>query len=342
MLSALPKLADRDFVLGFLLPALLAAAAASWAFPEASALAPLRSLNVTDKQLSDLAYLTVGVWLAAVLLMAANHTLYRMLEGYLPPFAWVGVLRARQLRRFRALRAQHDALMAEWETAENEDKRFPIAKRRELERLRLSLLARYPDDEVHVLPTAFGNVLRAFEVYSREVYGADAIPLWPRLAAVVPKDYAAQVSGARAQVDCFVNVAVLAAGLALAAIAVAVVNAADGPIASPDMVRCLVVVGVSVPVSLFAYRWALACAAMWGETVKAAFDCYLPVLAKQLGYDVPPTEAERRAFWEQFSARVLYRYPMAREWPLVGKADETAKPKEPLAPTAAGADRGDV
>ena len=77
MLSALPKLADRDFVLGFLLPALLAAAATAWAFPEIAALAPLRSPDVSDKRLSELAYLVVGVWLAAVLLMAANHALYR-------------------------------------------------------------------------------------------------------------------------------------------------------------------------------------------------------------------------------------------------------------------------
>jgi hypothetical protein len=212
-----------------------------------------------------------------------------------------------------------------------------VEKQRELARLRLELLARYPTDEAHVLPTAFGNVLRAFEVYPREVYGADAIPVWLRLAAVVPKDHAAQVNGARAQVDCFVNIAFLAFGLVLAALvgaAVHTIGAAmdDGAAAAagdPPWVRQAVAAAVAFAVSLLSYRWAVARAAAWGEAVKAAFDCYLPALIGQLGYAVPPTEAERRAFWEQFNDRMLYRYPMPREWPVAGKAGGKASPERP-------------
>ena len=59
--------------------------------------------------------------------------------------------------------------------------------------------------------------LRSFDV-PRQVYGADAIPVWTRLASVVSKDYAAQINDARARVDCFVNVTCLAIALSLVAL----------------------------------------------------------------------------------------------------------------------------
>jgi hypothetical protein len=321
MISTLPKLADRNFVVGFLLPALLAVTAAAWVFPEFSALAPLRTPSISDKQLSDLAYVVLTMWLAGVLLMAANHTMYRMLEGYLPPVSWLAPLRVWHRRRFRKLRRQHDAAMAKWTEAERAGEH---SSRGQLEsaRLRLRLLAHYPDDEAEVLPTAFGNVLRAFEVYPRQVYGADAIPVWLRLVSVVPKDYAAQVNGARAQVDCFVNIAFLSAGLALGALAAAAVYTIADTATGQDTIRRIIAAAIAIVVSLLSYRSAVARAMLWGDTVKATFDCYLPALVAQLGYAVPPTEAERRAFWEDFNEKVLYRYPMTRDWTAVGKANE--------------------
>ena len=42
----------------------------------------------------------------------------------------------------------------------------------------------FPDDIEWVLPTRLDNLIRAFEVYPRVVYGLDSIPAWPRLQAV--------------------------------------------------------------------------------------------------------------------------------------------------------------
>ena len=54
------------------------------------------------------------------------------------------------------------------------------------------------------------------------------------------------------------------------------------------------------------YRWALVGVSHWGELVKSAFDCYLPELATQLGFELPETEERRRRFWTAFSLQITY------------------------------------
>jgi hypothetical protein len=39
----------------------------------------------------------------------------------------------------------------------------------------------------------------------------------------------------------------------------------------------------------------------------SAFDCYLPTLARQLGFEPPTTDADRREFWTTFSQQLIYR-----------------------------------
>src|SRR4029079_17509458 len=64
----------------------------------------------------------------------------------------------------------------------------------------------FPDDEASVLPTKFGNTIRAFEVYSRVVYGIESIYGWSRLLGVGPADYPEMMDNEKAQVDFWVNV----------------------------------------------------------------------------------------------------------------------------------------
>ena len=48
MLSSLPKLLDKNFVVGFFLPGLLAVFATAWAFPNLTVFDPIRSLAITE------------------------------------------------------------------------------------------------------------------------------------------------------------------------------------------------------------------------------------------------------------------------------------------------------
>ena len=67
------------------------------------------------------------------------------------------------------------------------------------------MVTQYPDDEFWLLPTSFGNSIRAFEVYSRIMYGIDAIEGWSRLLAVIPTEYLEKINDSKANVAFWVN-----------------------------------------------------------------------------------------------------------------------------------------
>jgi len=63
---------------------------------------------------------------------------------------------------------------------------------------------------------------------------------------------------------------------------------------------------VCAVVFVLAYQLAASAIYGWGASVSAAFDCYLPALAKQLGYDLPSSDADRRKIWTDVSRHWLY------------------------------------
>jgi hypothetical protein len=329
MLSALPKLADRIFVIGFFLPALLFALALLALFSDVSPLQEVLSSVAEKKNLENLVYFALAVWVLSVLLLMVNHLQYRVLEGYAWPFDRILGSLKRERKRFLSRKRRFDRLNEEWD---REKDRFQ--KHKEYAELEQFLVKSFPTKEENLLPTRFGNAIRAFEVYSSDVYGADSIPLWPHLLTVMSKDLKGAIDEARAQVDFLVNVCFLSTLLLLIAAARLVVFVvAAGPL-SADFARlttltslyyALVVLG-STAVCMIAYRWSIPQIYLWGALVKAAFDCYLPALAERLGYQLPQTEAEQREFWRAVSEMTIYHRPMpSGRWPRPRKEGQDGK-----------------
>jgi hypothetical protein len=327
MLSSLPKLFDKNFVIGFFLPALLAVLAAAWTFPQVSLLEPLRTLAASDKKLSELLYVALMVWVLAIVLLTTNNFQYRLLEGYSVPVALRAWVSGWQRFRFRRLTAKVARLQGQ------------TGRQSELISATLALLNGFPTSIDQLLPTRFGNAIRAFEVYPRRVYGADSIPVWLRLGSVIPKSFAAQIEDARSRVDCLMNVACLAAALSVVALGGSLLQAnwkfqlTDPFFFAPGGAREFNVALAGFVVAYLAYRWATVQVQLWGELVKSAFDCYLVALIRQMGYEVPLTAARRRAFWDDFNRVFLYQQTPLTDWPLApepppagaaGAADATA------------------
>jgi hypothetical protein len=146
------------------------------------------------------------------------------------------------------------------------------------------------------------------------------------------KDVRIMVDDAHAQVDFFVNVWFLA----ILFIAVALVRCVGKAYsAMPDLTHAFTTswgFGLTGIVGLLVCRLANAGAVErahgWGALVKSAFDLYLPALAKQTGYELPPTGDQRRRFWEGVTSTFLYQLPMKPEdWPAIMSAGVT--PQEP-------------
>ena len=152
--------------------------------------------------------------------------------------------------------------------------------------------------------TRFGNRLRAFEVYSRIVYGLESIEGWTRLIAVIPADYRQAIEDDKAQLDFWVNLWL--GGLLTAALYVALYFWSG---LSPE--RWIPVVALAV--AFVAWRGALIAAGEWGNLVMSAFDLFRGDLCKKLGLKMPQTLREEREMWTLMSQTMVFHHKQAAE-----------------------------
>ncbi len=327
MFGDLPKIFERNFVVGYVLP---------------SALFLLLSLGFTHNgnlwdflTTSDGASFAVVAFALGIMLLALNRSITRILEGYgkLNParlMIWL------QRWRFKRLREKLKAANKEYHRySKPEDVPEELEQRRQ--RLMTRLVERYPNEKGLVLSTSFGNCLRAFESYPNVMYKLEIIEGWTRLAAVIPKDYSDQIDTAKAQTDLWVNLWFLSLltigdailtwrfpGALLAGSKRQLVeklldklvtfanahghlsvtlNATD---IAPYFQPLLTSVG-ALALAFFASSMAARAAIEYGSTFKAAVDVYLPALYTQLGFPAAANWEDVRNRWDRFSDAVSYR-----------------------------------
>jgi hypothetical protein len=275
--------------------------------------APLKAL---DERWEVLAILLVSI-VATGLLHNLNTPLIRLYEGYPWQSTWFGtLLQRRQERLVKALQKQRSRVSLLLRLLQTYR---PVADSPEAERLAcqintvqdaLSRTSRrlfhdYPEPEF-VLPTRLGNVIRSFESYSSRLYEMDAIAVWPRLQAVLKKEYAEMLGEAKAGFDFMLNSATLAALLAMAMLGVVLVYP-DSAAVPQTLVVALVEVGITAVAARWLYLQAVDRARSWGSMVRGAFDLYRWELLAQLGYtEMPRTPEEERALWATISTRLMF------------------------------------
>lgn len=352
--NQIAKLADRPFVLGYFLPSLIFVLALAVTYPNFLPGVDLKAAPL--QKWSSLASIALFGWFIAILLALFNLELMRILEGYYLPQPVADSLRKRQERRYEDMTARLRALNS---------KRPPsAADRLEIAKLSNAWLSSFPYDRHLLLPTRFGNVLRAFESYSGRVYRADAVILWPRLVSVISKDYMSLIGDGRARVNFFVNLTYLSLVFALVSVTFHCWPALTGATRTHfSLLQIIVIVTACVVLSVLSLKAATRQAVGWGHLVKSAYDIYLPELAKQLGYKLPETLERQRVFWLQISQQATYHRSLKPEdWErpteagkskdgksstadAEGKAGDTAESEKkaiPPPPTPAAESPGDV
>lgn len=317
MLSTLPKFADKAFIVGFFIPAIIFSLCELVLFSGNKIFGDtLKAIN--EKDFGGAVIFAVAVWILSVLLATFNIFLYKIFEGYVPPFQWGIMLRGRTTAALEQYQNEAAKLYDNWTkrapfTAENQSQLSNL----------LRGLAKLPTRRSEILPTEFGNSIKAFEVYAREVYGADAIPIWIRLSAVAPKALLEDVQDARSKVDFMLNSSMLAILFGISAFGYfiyltdwngfSIASATDnyGELFGKDSTLIyLAASGVAIALSFIFYRGAVILIPAWGDVVKAIFDLSLPELAKTMGYVLPANDKDRRSFWDTASRMMTMRtYP---------------------------------
>ncbi len=323
MLATLPKLADKAFIFGFFLPTFLFVLTFAGLFHDQPWAAAWLAAATQKEGWDSLAYFVVAVWGFSVLLMMVNDLQLKTLEGYRWPVSKMTSLWRGEQERYRRSNDRYKQLDQQWD---EQGDRFPDDSKRELARLLRQLRLEFPPNPANHLPTRFGNAIRAFEVYSKEIYGADSIPLWLHLSTVISSDFQSVLDDARSQVNCAVNICFFAAILGLLALARLVGGCEWHVLAgTPDAralqaafltyangVNLLVAIAAAI-VCRLAYLFAVELVYPWGDLVKAAFDCYLPDLAKKMGFDLPAAGERRVAIWRAVSEQAIYWTPLTLE-----------------------------
>jgi len=300
MFGELPKLFDRNFAVGFFLPVAIFMTLSGLILDQYP-FGPDVPAYLETNLLVGTTILGLSSWVGGIVLLAINRDLYRLMEGYgsynpLKVFTWL------EKRRFRRIADDLEKLDDEYRGHIAAKTEFPETSRTKRNRIIRQLAEEFPDKEEYILPTPFGNVLRAFEVYPRVMYGLDSIDAWGRLLAVIPKDYLALLDAAKSQVDFWVNLGV---AFVLLLVEYEVLALATHTPLNVWIILLLILLGTIAPIR------ATSSAREWGDFIKSAFDAHRFKLLEMLGIDTPKDREEEKALWKKYSQAITYRLPSA-------------------------------
>ena len=174
--------------------------------------------------------------------------------------------------------------------------------------LSLRVNTEYPKPE-SVLPTGFGNALRSVDAYPSLRYGISGASMFPRLLAVLDKDYAATIEDSKRELDFMLNCSLLA--FLLAAALAAAGGFSPHPWSSLSLAWPWIVEILSmVLIGILCYFGAIDRAKVWGTKIRGAFDLYRWKLLELLGYkEMPTTLAEERDLWKAISLFAIHGDP---------------------------------
>lgn len=243
-------------------------------------------------------YVVGGLFLG-LLLMALNTPIIKLYENGLVVSGWLKRRNQRRHeQRYAALSARRTAYR---QTLESGQKTLEAGFDPELEEIIAKLEGvheaienkygsrqRLPHDSAAVMPTALGNAFAVIEEYAYERYGMEAMVYWPRMAAVIPQDYASQIADLKTTLDLILNLSLLAGLFGLGALGFGVMTYTTQEIAY----------GLAALVITYSlYRLAIGTTWELGELVMSCFDLFRGQLLAQYGLPKPSSLVAERRLW---------------------------------------------
>ncbi len=258
-------------------------------------------------------------------LTALNTYILKMLEGYVIPWPLRPFYSLRQkshLNRARRLREQREELQGkilelekqvEAEATPDLDEHLEQLHA-DYYRIAVTYDLSYPEDLNTILPTRFGNQLKAAENYPGERFGMDGVLFWPRLMHVIPQDYKSEIEAARNELSFLANMSILAFLFSLLCML-----AIFGTMATVDVQmgglngfldflfqvsRYLISMIISIAVSAFFYNASLYSVGSFGLIIRASYDLFRLDLFKKMGLKPPKNSIQEFKTWRQLNELV--------------------------------------
>lgn len=249
-------------------------------------------------------------------LTALNTFILKMFEGYVvfPPLRFLYEL-SRRIHRSRARRMMDDRdhLKKQLLQMQKDYNRDPSLKPK-LNKLKGAYYAAaavydqsYPQSLDDILPTRFGNTLKAAENYSGERYGLDSVNFFPRLVQVIPIDYRASIDATRNELSFLVNMSILSITFSMLCVlaffyTMATVNIGTGDPAMyglfvNEAARYLIAAALGFLSCGFFYNASIFSVGSFGLMIRACFDLFRLDLLKKLGLERPHDYGEEFNAW---------------------------------------------
>lgn len=273
-------------------------------------------------------------------LTSLNTFIYKVFEGYV--LIWrIPSLRISELKRARNMRDINNRITKKVERLKRQDTRRAEQKRNDLGATRDSLLAQYdlsfPPSEDEILPTKFGNILKAAETYPMSRYRIDSVPVWPRLIHAMPDSYYAKVDDINNQLSFLMNCTVLAIFYSLITLSVSLyfvitslINANALPILA--WVYFGLFIG-ALGIAIIFLRASELVVTDYGLLIRSSFDLFRRELLRKLELAPPLTLTAEQNLWEDVCAfmnigdmggKIKLDFEVAPPQAVHQKKDETA------------------
>lgn len=242
------------------------------------------------------------VTLVAYFLDAINYTLIRFLEGYnFPKINLVTETKRGYVTEIKEIVAEIEDLAMQLrpkvtqdpkgEAAELFDK---ILKIRDEQVQQIS--NSFPYHTEFILPTQFGNVIRAAELYPRKLFGIDAVVLWPFLQPTLTDvGYSQNLLREKAMLDLLIN---LQAVVVLFTALLIPVEILTTDLTFNLIVGLILKVSGLLLIAVLLYRLSIDSAASWGYTIRTAFILYKDKLREALNLQKPTSYESEKKLWE--------------------------------------------
>ena len=275
-LSDVAGVFTRFFIVGFFLPSFFALVALAQL--STSALLP-DGFEAYSPATQILILGGVGL-LLGLFLLGLHRPLVRLYEGYPLLKSRIGLERPLVRLQRRTYDRLVEAKRGAREDADAETQARGIAAWRQLDRY-------FPDDETRLLPTRFGNAIRAWEDYAYNRWGLDAIPFWAHVEPLLTEQEQQLHENARSDVAFFVN-------SSLAAVAVGVVLLVDEAANTPLGWVWAWAYVLPFLLAYLVYRFAIDAGQRWGVEIKASLDLHRLEVYDRLGVRRPTSFTNER------------------------------------------------
>lgn len=256
---------------------------------------------------------------------------YRAFEGYVFILGGKNRLRnfflKRHLLRFRKATAKKELikkqlarteknierLMSDFKPGKTNNKRFKrlLSQQISLKTMKYDLTAdldhNYPTSESYIMPTRFGNRLRAAELYS-ERYGIDAVALWGKMSACMPNGMMEKVNEANNQCQFLLNGTILGVIFSIMCLLAASIkgiewwlHTANNTEGGESAIFYVTLAIVSLLIARFFYEASLFNVEKLGEMIRTTYDLHRFNLLEAMHLKLPLSLAEEKKKWREIS-----------------------------------------